>query len=156
MQNTIEKGVHFIEHQILQPRLICASSLVNCENFAFPCLMVNLTDKPICITTDHKLEKPPTMMHKQEFKNQTNRIKRLQLLNENLRLNHIVEGADEIRGICEEYVLLVPRNFSRGRGVIPSLAERGGAVSSADVSVGTTSLECSVLECGQVYSMLCC
>jgi hypothetical protein len=29
------------------------------------------------------------------------------------------------------FVLLVPRNFSRGRGVIPSLAERGGAVLSA-------------------------
>jgi hypothetical protein len=51
---------------------------------------------------------------------------------------------------------LVPRNSSRGRGVIPSLAEREGAVLSADVSVGTTSLECSVLECGHVYSMLCC
>jgi hypothetical protein len=53
-------------------------------------------------------------------------------------------------------ILLVPRNFSRGRGVIPSLVEWGGAVSSADVSVGTTSLECSVLECGQVYRTLCC
>jgi hypothetical protein len=52
----------------------------------------------------------------------------------------------------------VPRNFSRGRGVIPSLAERGGvAVLAAYVSVGTTSLECSVLKCGhQVYSTLCC
>jgi hypothetical protein len=41
-------------------------------------------------------------------------------------------------------LLSVPRNFSRGRGVIPSLAERGGgAVLAAYVSVGTTSLECS-------------
>jgi hypothetical protein len=37
-----------------------------------------------------------------------------------------------------------------------TLAERGGAVLSAYVSVGTTSLGCSVLECGQVYSTLCC
>jgi hypothetical protein len=57
----------------------------------------------------------------------------------------------------ESTVLLVPRNFSRGRGVTPFLAERrGGAVLAADVSVGTTSLECSVLKCGQVYSTLCC
>jgi hypothetical protein len=58
----------------------------------------------------------------------------------------------------QHYVLSVPRNFSRGRGVIPSLAERGGAgaVLAAYVSVGTTSLECSILECGQVYSMSCC
>jgi hypothetical protein len=38
--------------------------------------------------------------------------------------------------------------ISRGAG--------GGAVLAAYVSVGNTSLECSVLECGQVYSMLCC
>jgi hypothetical protein len=56
------------------------------------------------MTMDHKLEKPHTMMRKQEFKNQTNKIKRLQLLNENLRLGHIVEGSDEIRKTCEEYV----------------------------------------------------
>jgi hypothetical protein len=53
-------------------------------------------------------------------------------------------------------LLLVPRNFSRGIGVIPSLAERGGAVLAAYVYVGTTRLECSVLKCGQVYSTLCC
>jgi hypothetical protein len=48
------------------------------------------------------------------------------------------------------YLLSVPRNFSRGRGIIPSLVEREGAVLAAYVSVGTTSLECSVLKCGQV------
>jgi hypothetical protein len=42
-------------------------------------------------------------------------------------------------------VLLVPRNFSRGRAVIPTLAERGSSL----VSVGTSSLECSVLKCCQ-------
>jgi hypothetical protein len=101
---TLEKGVRFIEHQILQPGLICAAILVNCETFEFPCLVINLTEKPICMTTDPKLEKPPTMMHKRDFKTQTNRMKRLQLLNENLRLSHIVEGTSDIRKICEEYV----------------------------------------------------
>ncbi|PNF43128.1 hypothetical protein B7P43_G18013 [Cryptotermes secundus] len=42
-------------------------------------------------------------MHRQEFENRT-RVKRLQLLKENLRLSHITEGADDIRKICEEYV----------------------------------------------------
>jgi hypothetical protein len=46
----------------------------------------------------------------------------------------------------------VPRNFSRGRGVIPSLAERGSSL----VSMGTSSLEYSILKCSQVYSTLCC
>jgi hypothetical protein len=31
-------------------------------------------------------------------------------------------------------LLLVPRNFNRGRGVIPSLAERGGGSSLVSVS----------------------
>jgi hypothetical protein len=68
--------------------------------------VIDLTDQPICMTTDPKLEKPPTMSHKQEPSNRTNKIKLLQLLNEKLRLSHIVEGADDIREICEEYVVI--------------------------------------------------
>jgi hypothetical protein len=50
----------------------------------------------------------------------------------------------ETRNVCTFiHLLLVPHNCSRGRGVIPSLA--GGAVCSAYVSVGTASLDCSVL-----------
>jgi hypothetical protein len=101
---TTEKGVRFIEHQILQPGLSCAASLVNCEKFEFPCLVINLTNQPICMMSNPKLEKPPTMSFKQENKIQTNKAKRLQLLRGNLRLNHIVEGADDIRNICEEYI----------------------------------------------------
>jgi hypothetical protein len=101
---TVEKGVRFIEHQVIQPGLVCAASLLNCENFEYPCLMMILTDKPVCMITDPKLEKPPTMMHRQVTEIQTNRVQRLQLLNENLRLSHITEGSNEIRNICEEYV----------------------------------------------------
>jgi hypothetical protein len=101
---TNERGIRFIEHQILKPGLICASSLVNCENCEFSCLMVNLTDQPIRMTTDPKLEKPPTKMYKHEKKNQISRTKSLQLLNEKLRLVHIADGADNIRKICEDYV----------------------------------------------------
>jgi hypothetical protein len=55
------------------------------------------------------------------------------------------------------YILSVPRNFCRVWGDNPSPGVRGGgAVLAAYVSVGTTSLECSFLECGQVYSTLCC
>jgi hypothetical protein len=66
--------------------------------------MMNLTDKPICMITDPKLEKPPTMMHTREAEIQMNKVKRLKLLYENLRLSHIIEGSNEIRNICEEYV----------------------------------------------------
>jgi hypothetical protein len=49
-------------------------------------------------------------------------------------------------------VLLVAGNCGRARGVKPSLAGPGRSLSS----VGTTSLECSVLECGQMYSTVRC
>jgi hypothetical protein len=55
------------------------------------------------MTVNPKLEKPPTMAHRQENACQINKIKRLKLLNENLRLGHTIEGADDIRKICEEY-----------------------------------------------------
>jgi hypothetical protein len=100
---TSEKGVRFIEQQILHPGLVRASSLVTCENFEFPCLVINLTDQPICMTANPKLEKPPTMNCKQECGNHVNKAKRLQLLIEKLRLGHIVDGANDIRKICEEY-----------------------------------------------------
>jgi hypothetical protein len=101
---TNEKGTRFIEHQILKPGLICASSLVNCENFEFPCLVVNLTDRPICMITDPKLENPPIRIYKQENRNQVSKMRRLQFLNDKLRLDHIVDGKEEIRKICEEYI----------------------------------------------------
>jgi hypothetical protein len=53
-----EKGVRFIEHQLLQPGLIATSSLVNCESNEFPCLVVNLPDQCINITFP-KSEKTP-------------------------------------------------------------------------------------------------
>jgi hypothetical protein len=102
---TKERGVRFIEHQLLQPGLIVASSLVNCKNEELPCLVVNLTNKPINVMMEPKLEKPPTSMKNQNFSDGSKLVnaKRLHSLKEKLRLSHIVEGADEISKICEEY-----------------------------------------------------
>jgi hypothetical protein len=56
--------------------------------------VINLIDKLICMVTDPTFVlPPPPLMHKREFKDQMSKIKRLQLLNENLRLGHVVEGA---------------------------------------------------------------
>jgi hypothetical protein len=66
------------------------------------------------MAANRKIEKPPTMIRNQEGGNQINKIKRLQLLKENLRLDHIVEGAEEIRDICKEYVdIFKLRNHNR-------------------------------------------
>jgi hypothetical protein len=103
---TNERGIRFVEHQILQPGLIAAASLVNCEANEFPCLIANITDQCIGMMTSPKLEKPPTMTRGQGNGNviKTNDVKRLRLLEEKLRLDHIKEGASEIRRICKEYV----------------------------------------------------
>jgi hypothetical protein len=103
---TNERGVMFIEHQLLQPGLIAASSLVSCEETEFACLVVNLTDQTINMMKPSKLEKPPTMIQKQDYRNSTKEgeIKRIKLLKEKLRLDHIVEGSNDIRKICEEFV----------------------------------------------------
>jgi hypothetical protein len=53
-------------------------------------------------------------------------------------------------------ILSVPRNLAVVEGSYQLLRGGGGAVLAAYVSVGTSSLECSVLECGQVYNTLCC
>jgi hypothetical protein len=53
---TNEKGVRFIEHQLLRPGLIVASSLVKCKAEEFPCLVVNVTDRHINVVTSPKLE----------------------------------------------------------------------------------------------------
>jgi hypothetical protein len=102
---THEKGIRFIEHQLLQPGLMAASSLVDCRTNQFPCLVINLTDKPISMLTEPKLEKPPTMIRNREWKEcpKVNDAKRLQLLRERLRLNHITEGADDINRINVDF-----------------------------------------------------
>jgi hypothetical protein len=102
---TNEKGVRFIEHQLLQPGLIIASSLVECKSGEFPCLVVNVTERCINIITSPKLEKPPTRIQGQGVRQPTTATstKRSRLLKEKLRLDHVTEGAKEIREISEEY-----------------------------------------------------
>jgi hypothetical protein len=56
---TEEKGIRFIGHQLLQPGLIAASSLVDCKAEEFPCLVVNVTNGCIHVVTFSKLERPP-------------------------------------------------------------------------------------------------
>ncbi|KAJ4425612.1 hypothetical protein ANN_27808 [Periplaneta americana] len=99
---TNKKGTRYVEHQILQPGVMCAPSLVNCEQ-TFPCLLVNTTSEMLIVSKIPKLVKPPANVSEMRNHNLFT-AKRKQLLNEKLRLNHITEGAEEIRSICKEYV----------------------------------------------------
>lgn len=97
-----EKGTRYIEHQLLQPGVICASSLVNCEK-TFPCLLVS-TSKILIINKIPRLVKPPTHVKETENHHDLFTPKRIQLLSDNLRLGHITERAEEIRNFYKEYV----------------------------------------------------
>jgi hypothetical protein len=72
--------------------------------------VIHLNDQPICMTASPKLEKPPTTKCKQKCGNHANKAKRLQMLNEKLRLVHTVDGAND--KICEEYtkIFKLPRD----------------------------------------------
>jgi hypothetical protein len=78
---------------------------VECKDNEFPCLIVNLTDKHVNVVTPPKLEKPPTAIQSRDPGDHSNiaSIKRIRLLREKLRLDQMVEGAKEVKEICEEY-----------------------------------------------------
>ena len=100
---TGEKGIIFVDKQELLPGVYCGTSLSLCQERYFQCLVLNLTQSPITQIPLPKLEKPPTIKKaSQNYK--FNNLEHLAKLDEKLRLDHIMEGADAIRVICKEYV----------------------------------------------------
>ena len=67
-------------------------------------LVLNLTQFPIAQIPLPKLEKPSKIKRIPENCKLFNSSESLAKLSENLRLDHITEGADTIRTICKEYV----------------------------------------------------
>jgi hypothetical protein len=100
---TKERGVRFVEKQELLPGAYCGTSLSLCHEGYFHCLIVNMTPFPITQLPLPKLEKPPTCKADSRNFQFLNNVERVAKLNERLRLDHIVEGADAIRSICAEY-----------------------------------------------------
>jgi hypothetical protein len=96
---TREKGTRYIESQEIQPGLFVARCYTECVDNKVTCLLVNTAHVDQIIESFPILSKPPRM----EKVRQENE-KRSALLNENLRLSHIKEGAEDIRKICQEYI----------------------------------------------------
>jgi hypothetical protein len=95
---TREKGIRYIESQEIQPGLLVARCCTKCVDNKVTCLLVNTTHVDQVIEDFPNLNKPPRMERFQQENKQRNA-----LLKENLRLNHIKEGAEDIRKICQEY-----------------------------------------------------
>ena len=101
---TTEQGSRLVEAQELQENVFCASSIVDCKNASFLCLIVN------CNSTEVPLEKFPRTQALPKlsgrFRVATNQgaHARNHLLQTQLRLAHVKEGEEEIRQICNEYM----------------------------------------------------
>lgn len=101
---TSEKGTRLIDHQEFQKGVVCASSLVFCENNAYSCMVLNKSSNPIRITGAPTLQKPPSRQVGNVCTEVKPRQERVRLLNQKLRLDHVTEGSEEIRKLCEEFV----------------------------------------------------
>jgi hypothetical protein len=100
---TKERGVRFLEKQELSPGVYCGTSLSLCEGGYFQCLIVNMTPLPVIRLPLPRLEKPPVFKTGSGVFKLPNNNERIIKLNEKLSLDHITEGADEVRAICKEY-----------------------------------------------------
>ena len=101
---TTEKGNRLVEAQKLQENGFCASSVVECKDSSFLCLIINLN------YTGENLKKFPRTQELTKlsgrFQDATNKEShiRKQILQSQLRLAHIKEGEENIRQICAEYM----------------------------------------------------
>ncbi|KAJ4440581.1 hypothetical protein ANN_08726 [Periplaneta americana] len=103
-KQTSEKGTRLIDHQEFQKGVVCASSLVLCENNAYSCMALNKSSNPIRITGAPTLQKLPSRQAGNVCTEVRPRQERARLLNQKLRLDYVTEGSEEIRKGCGEFV----------------------------------------------------
>jgi hypothetical protein len=102
--STHEKGNRLVEAQELQENIFCASSVVDCKDNSFLCLLINFN------STEQRLKHFPQTQELPKLSGQYKGVKkhelnkRSQALQAQLRLAHIKEGEEEIRQICTEFI----------------------------------------------------
>jgi hypothetical protein len=101
---TKEKGNRLVENQELQDNIFCASSVVECKDNTFLCLVVNLNSTEQKLKCFPQTEPLPKLSGTFRTIEQRESKKRNQKLQDQLRLTHVKDGEGEIRQICAEYV----------------------------------------------------
>jgi len=101
---TTAQGNRLVEAQKLQVNIFCASSVVECKDSSFLCLIINSN------STDETFKKfqitqglPKLSGSFQDATSQDSQTRK-QTLQSQLRLVHIKEDEEEIRQICAEYM----------------------------------------------------
>lgn len=101
---TRETGNRLIESQELQENIYCASSVVECVDNAFLCLLINLNPTEQALKHFPHTQELPKLTVQFQGAERCEFNKRNQTLQTQLRLAHIKEGKEEIRQICTEYI----------------------------------------------------
>ena len=101
---TTEKGSRLVEAQELQENVFCASSVVECVDSSFLCLIINCNPADEVLKTLPQTQELPKLSGEFLEAKQENLHARNQILQAQLRLAHVKQGEQEIRQICAEYV----------------------------------------------------
>jgi hypothetical protein len=101
---TKEKGTRLVESQELQENIFCASSVVECADASFVCLVINCNPIEKTFHAFPQVQELPKRSGKFVETSRREHNARNQTLQSQLRLAHLKEGEQEIRRICAEYV----------------------------------------------------
>ena len=101
---TTDRGIRLVEAQELQENVFCASSVVECKDSTFLCLVLNLNSTDETLKKFPRTQGLPKLTGKFQGATHTSSHARNQILQSQLRLAHVKEGEEEIRQICAEYM----------------------------------------------------
>jgi hypothetical protein len=97
-------GNRLVEAQEIQENIFCASSVVECKDNSFLCLVANLNSTEQTLQCFPQTQELPKLVCQFNKLSKEKSIKRSQTLQTQLRLAHIKEGEQDIRQICTEYM----------------------------------------------------
>ena len=96
---TVEQGIRNCPKQMIGKNIICADSIVQCDEGRYCCLIINCNEEEMLV------EKVPelTTVSLKDSTRTVNSSDRRNLLLSKLRLSHITEGLDKLKEICLNY-----------------------------------------------------
>jgi hypothetical protein len=97
-------GSRLVEAQEIQENIFCASSVVECKNNSFLCLVANLNPTEQTLQYFPQTQELPKLVCQFNKLSKDKAMKWSQTLQNQLRLAHIKEGEQDIRQICTEYM----------------------------------------------------
>jgi hypothetical protein len=101
---TTKHGNRVVEAQEIQENIFCASSVVECKDYSFLCLIINLNSTNETLSKFPRTQELPKLSGRFQDATKKESHTRNQMLQAQLQLAHVKEGEEEIRQICAEYI----------------------------------------------------